>query len=180
MLVCIPVVFAIFLFQSEVSKKLKGILIIALIGMTVFLLLDKQMLDVFVYGILFGGRKTTSLDSISSGRVARIGDAWRLFIENPWIGIGRSSVIDCFFVSALTKYGMTVGTIMIFMAVYPLLWGRQHLNTNKDSQLFWVFLLCEIVYLIGGFFEENSPFGPGVRCYILWFLFGYLQTERID
>ena len=45
-------------------------------------------------------------------------------------------------------------------------------------------ILLNILLLTNGLFEELSPFGPGVKCYLLWMITGiYLglkvKKERI-
>ena len=180
MLVCIPIVFGFFLIRSKVSKKLKAVLILVLLGVAGLLLLNEQLFNTFVYGILFGGREATDLDSLSSGRISIIETALDIFGQHPWTGVGKSFTVDCMFVSVLMKYGLIVGTVFIFMSIYPLIWGMYRFKQYENDTLFWVFFLCGIAYIFGGFFEENAPFGPGVRCYMLWFLFGYLQTERTN
>jgi len=58
------------------------------------------------------------------------------------------------------------------MAVLPLYYGIK-LPAKLGK---WKILLIAIsaTYLLNGLFEELTPFGPGVKNYMLWFLFGLL------
>lgn len=175
MIVGIVVVLATFLFQKNSSKFMKALIVTAAIS--AFLALqDDGIYDTVINGIMFAGRDSSSVDSLSSGRVTQISNALNLFLQNPLTGTGDTRTVDCFFISALMQYGLFLGGIFIILGFVPLVFGVRCFTFSK-SPLAMVLILCALSYLIGGLFEENAPFGPGVRCYMSWFLCGYLKAK---
>lgn len=173
MLVCAFLLFGYSLFKSQTPKKLKHLLILLTVLFACLLLFNSNFYSLFMNGILFAGRNNTDFDSISSGRTIDVARGLSSFSENVFFGTGNTETVDCFFVSAMMQFGLLPGLLIIFLGFYPMIWGRK--NRENGNSLYTVMLLCNFVFLFGGLMEEQAPFGTGVRCYILWFLFGYLQ-----
>jgi hypothetical protein len=93
------------------------------------------------------------------------------------MGTGKTYTVDCFFVSVYMQFGVIVGSIFVVLGFLPLLLGIRYYKKTK-SPIAMILILCSLSYLIGGIFEENAPFGPGVRCYLSWFLYGYLKISE--
>lgn len=177
MLVAMAVVAVIFLIAKSTTKRVKVLLLIGVVAL-VIALQNEGFYNEFVNDILLNGREKGDVNDISSGRIDQIERGWMLFQQNLFVGTGDTATVDCFYVSALMQYGLFMGGALIILGFYPLVWGLWNYRKMK-SPLHTIMVVCALVYLIGGIFEENAPFGPGVRCYISWFLFGYLRVQQI-
>ena len=140
---------------------------------------NPKFYDDFVNNILLAARDSGDINDISSGRMDQIARGWEMFKQNIWLGTGDTRTVDCFYVSVLMQYGLFVGGVLAILSVYPVVWGLWNYKKIK-SPVMMIMILCALSYTIGGIFEENAPYGPGVRCYISWFLFGYLRVQQIQ
>ena len=174
----IVLVYAVFFFRKNSNGWMK-FAIVAAVVVLIFALQNDRMYDTFVNGILFGGRDSSDLNAISSGRVDQIKRGLEKLNENLWVGTGKTRTVDCFPVSVLMQYGVFLGSAFALFSLCPLIWGL--LNYKKiPEHMAMVLIMCAVVYVICGIFEENAPFGPGARCFMLWFLWGYLKMQRIE
>lgn len=176
MLVAIAVMFVFYLFQKNVSKGIKAFIILGFIALLIALR-NPQFYDNFVNNILFAQRDSNDINDLSSGRVDQIAYAWQMFKQNILLGTGDTRTVDCFYVSALMQYGLILGGVLVLLGVYPVIWGICNYRKIKTPACM-IMIFCALAFAIGGIFEENAPFGPGVRCYISWFLFGYLRVQQ--
>ena len=178
MLVAAVAVLAIFLFQRNSSKGFKVVIVLGAFALLIAMQ-NEAVYDKLVNGILLGGRETNDVNDLTSGRLVQIARGWELFKQNLLFGTGDIGTVDCFFVSVLMQYGAPLGLCLIILGCYPFVWGVYNYRRIK-SPVCMVMILCAMTYIIGGIFEENAPFGPGTRCYISWFLFGYLRVQQAN
>ena len=82
----------------------------------------------------------------------------------------RESII----LTALLEFGIIGGGIILLMAFWPIYWLVKFLGRYDKHYL--MFSSIAIVYIVNGVFEQLSPFGPGVKCFFLWFLIGVRCT----
>lgn len=173
MLLCVPVILATYLFQRSSSRPIKILIVVAVTALLIAMQND-TVYDTVVNQILFAGRETNDVNDISSGRMDQIRWALEEFGKHPWVGTGNTATVDCFYVSVLMQYGVILGAGLIILSIYPAVWGYWYYK-KTNSKLGLILTLCSACYIIGGFFEENAPYGPGTRCYLMWFLWGYLK-----
>lgn len=178
MLLSVALVLAIFLFQRNSTKGIKIAILLSAVVL-LFALQSDAIYDKIVNGVLFAGREGDNIDDLSSGRLTQIARGWELFGQNLLFGTGDTRTVDCFFVSVLMQYGAPLGLCLMVLGCYPFIWGVCNYKRIK-SPVCMIMILCSLMYIIGGMFEENAPFGPGTRCYISWFLFGYLRAQQIS
>ena len=176
MLIGVTLALVIRLFYKGGSKGIKVFIVLGFVGVALGLQ-NKQFYDELVNNILFASRDSTDINALSSGRLDQIAYAWEMFENNIFLGTGDTRTVDCFYVSALMQYGLFMGGALILLGVYPLIWGLWNYKRIKTPACM-ILILCALAFVVGGFFEENAPFGPGVRCYISWFLFGYLRVQQ--
>ena len=176
MLFAVLVTLAIFLFQRNSSKGFKAVIVLGAFALLIAMQ-NEAAYDKLVNGILLGGRETNDVNDLTSGRLVQIARGWELFKQNLLFGTGDIGTVDCFFVSVLMQYGAPLGLCLMILGCYPFVWGVYNYKRIK-SPVCMVMILCAMMYIIGGIFEENAPFGPGTRCYISWFLFGYLRAQQ--
>lgn len=169
-IVGLAVISLFIIFSKSVNKKIRILVVIASIIFVCVLFNNDNFYDTVINKILLASRDADDLNAVSSGRF----DQWHLFpqifSEHPIIGRG-SYKFESLPLSVLTQYGIFIGGTIILLAVYPALFAFKRKKINKHYQ---ILLVTSLVYLLNGVFEELSPFGPGVKCYFIWFLLGIL------
>lgn len=151
------------------NKKAKWTLLVLLIGIVLYILLNPQAYAVVVDGILLAGRDSTDLNSVSSGRDEYIMEALGHVHNNLWIGIG-DYYVDCMPVNVLVQYGL-LGLVIILSYIVSI-W-RKVCALNRDENLNIATYLLFFAFLINSLFEGFPPFGPGVKCFMLWMMLGF-------
>lgn len=172
-----PVAVVWTLMHGKMDRKVKRIIILIVIGVVVFLLIKPQYYDMLVNNILFGNRSASNLDDLSSGRYSQ----WENFGEefkNNWLFGQGSAARESLVLTALLEFGVVGGSLIFAMALSPLQWCLRRFNHSNPFYLF--FSALAIVYIMNGVFEQLAPFGPGVKCYLLWFLFGILLNDHMN
>lgn len=171
------VIVLVLLFSSAKARHLtrrKGLILTAVAVLLLALFISKPFYQFFVNGILLAGRDASSLDSISSGRITIIRNALPILKEHWISGIGHY-YIDCFPIAACLQFGLLGALLLFISALYPMAKARRLLCSSEWKLTLW---LLTAAYFTNGIFECLSPFGPGVKCYFLWLLFGLLQGRR--
>ncbi|MDY4531606.1 MAG: hypothetical protein SPE12_13250 [Enterocloster aldenensis] len=176
MLISTVVILIFFLLQKTTSKYLKAMIILVGIAM-IFALQNEHLYTIVINGILFAGREKGNLDSLSSGRIVQFKWAIEQIFSNTFIGTGDTRTVDCFYISVFMQYGIILGCLIMVLSLVPLGYGISYYKKTKDP-IALILIFCHLSYVIGGLFEENAPYGPGVRCYVSWFLYGYLKMKE--
>ena len=176
-LVGIPVVLLWIIFNAKKDKRVRNIVLLLTVVVFVFFIFHPSAYESLIDNVIFAGRDSGNIDSISSGRA----NEWRNFgkdFSEAWLfGYGdakRESVI----LTALLEFGVLGGSLVLILAIWPVAWGVRRLN--KESQFYMLFTSTALVYFTNGIFEQLTPFGPGVKCYFLWFLFGVLLNREFN
>lgn len=174
MIVCFPLVLILFIYCSPFGKKTKGIIIFISI-MAIILLLNEQVYDIVINQIIFNNRNHTIKD-VSSGRSSQ----WLMLGENlkdNWaIGDGKTEQ-ESLILTALIQYGVFMGGFIILYSLWPLVYSLKTIRNANNKHIFC--LLCvSAVYFVDAIFEQLAPFGPGVRCFYLWLLFGVILSNN--
>ena len=175
-IIAVPIIILAIMWMSKFNKKAVFFVTLGTIAVVIYFLVNESVWESFVDNIVLGGRSGESLDDISSGRSTEWENFPSEFMQHPLFGHGRikrESVI----LTALLEYGVLGGIPILFYALSPLIFCVRKL----DLKLYEVqsFLLITITYLINGVFEQLAPFGPGVKCYALWFLMGIMMTTKL-
>ena len=91
------------------------------------------------------------------------------FKEDYFIGQGNVWV-ESFPLNTLLNYGI-LGSIPVFVIwLIPLNFLKR--KNYRDKKLYNSLSLIYVVYMINSIFEALAPFGPGVKCYMLWLICG--------
>lgn len=164
------------LLGKSVSRNIKLAICAVGCALLFFYLRYESEFNVFLNNVIYAGRDSGSLDSLSSGRMTQIRKGLEVFLERPFAGVGYRGTLDCFFVSALANYGIGAWSI-ISLALLPLFGAIKNVKCGEKIDV--VFLLVAISMIVTALFEELAPFGTGVRCYVLWLMWGVLLRSRL-
>ena len=163
------------LVSKKTDKKMKIVVLVAIISVIVYFATHVSALTVFLDDIIYAGRDSSNIDTVSSGRISQIKQGLQIFRQNPIFGTGSHKTTDMFYVSALVNYGLLSWPLLV-MAIYPVVWSIKKLKKG-DIYIVAFFTVATSIFFIS-LLEEVAPFGPGVRCYILWLMFGFLLSNN--
>ncbi len=162
-------VIAYLVFRSP-DRRLRYIVagLCGLVGL--YVALSPSAYEIFVDGILLGGRDIEyGLDEASSGRVANVREGLDIIAENLWFGVG-DRYLDCMPVAMMMQFGL-VGASMVFLYIGAIWWKVERLGTQRDIHLCTYLLFYSM--MLNSLFEAKPPFGPGIKCFLLWLMFGF-------
>ncbi|MGU8908542.1 O-antigen ligase family protein [Clostridium perfringens] len=153
------------------NKKKKLIYLSIFISIILFILCNENLNNLIINKIIFNNRIGSDLNSLSSGRVDHFNIFFENFKFNPLVGNG-GMYLESFPLAILISYGI-IGSIFIFiLSISPIIIGFIDRNSYKYIKVRRLMILLNIVLIVNGLFEELSPFGPGVKCYLLWVITG--------
>ena len=157
-------------FSSTTNKRLKFAILIIGALIAIGLLVSDSFSNLVFNNILFAGRDSSSINALSSGRI-EILKSFPLRIKGHWIeGIG-SLYYESFPLSAILQFGLFGGLLLIYISLKPLV---SSILNRKVSREWNLLLILSIGFVVDGAFEGLTPFGPGMKCYCLWLLYGIL------
>lgn len=168
-LIAIPVVLMWLILHGKMNKQLRNTIFAILLFVFIFLIFNSRYVEILIYDVLLGGRDISNLNDISSGRASEWQTFFSDFINKPFLGHGRMKR-ESLILTSLLKFGLLGGGVILLIACWPLYWSIRYFRKKNSDYL--IFSSIAIVYLINGIFEQLAPFGPGVKCYFLWFLLG--------
>ena len=165
---------AILVLSKTTRKNLKALLIIVCITFIILVLTNEEINELIFKNVLFAGRDSSNLDELSSGRVTILRSFPELISGNWLFGIG-SEYFECFYLSAILQFGLIAGIVLIYISFVPLYYGVHFARTSEN---WYILMIITVGYLVDGIFEGLTPFGAGIKCYFMWFLFGILISRR--
>nr|WP_288723686.1 hypothetical protein [uncultured Sellimonas sp.] len=166
------VLFYILLFVVEKpSYKVIGF---SMILTTIIVILTNETLyDFWINKILFNNRETTDISGILSNRDIHY-DYFKRYFGDFWlIGTG-GTYLESLPLAALMSYGIIGGIPVLVYSIFPLYIGLKNVRFPEFRTFCTVIISLGLMMWINGIFEEQSPFGPGVKCYFLWLVTGLL------
>lgn len=167
-----PIVILWVLLSRKSDKKLRRWLVIAVIIIIIALLCNDSFYD-FIYQVLTAGRDTSNLNSLTSERFVEWQQFWDRMKDTPFFGHGRDKQ-ETIILTSLLEFGFIGGTMILIIAIYPLVWGLK--RKAMIEPLYIIFIAIALTYIQNGITEQLAPFGPGVKCYVLWFMMGTLVS----
>lgn len=172
-LVSFLVAVVILVLSRNTRKSLKALVTIACIALIFLMLTNEPINEVIFNDILFAGRDSSDLDELTSGRVTILQNFPELISGNWLFGIG-SRYFECFYLSAILQFGLIGGIILIIISFVPAYYG---VLLSRTSENWYILMVIAVGYLVDGIFEGLTPFGAGIKCYFMWFLFGLLISR---
>ena len=171
-----PIVIGFAVISGKVFPKIRkysGIFVLCFI----LLMLNRNFFNFFVDNILLGSRDVSDLNDLSSGR----SDEWIKFMDdwtNPFFGQGRCKR-ESLILTSLLEFGIFGGIPIIMLALYPLYYCKIKYKYYKQNVHFMILLSLASAYCLNAVFEQQAPFGPGVKCYFLWFMLGIISVRGV-
>lgn len=155
------------------SKKYKAYVFIGLAIFSIVVLTQADAYTVIVDNIFLGNRKGGDLNDLSSGRMNQIERGLSVFLEYPILGKGKFYV-DCFPVAMLSSFGI-IGFFIIYHFIVSI--GRKIVHLDKSNNIFLSTFFLYLIFILNSFFEAHAPFGPGVKCFLFWMMYGFTSAE---
>lgn len=169
----------VILFNFLKSHKKSKTSLFIIFSIFIFFILFNDIFFLFVDKIIFNNLKGNSLDVITSGRVEQINIFLRLIPSYLFFGNGNY-YIESFPLSILISYGI-LGSIpvliLVLLPLYIIEFKRKIPNLSVLRN--FVFLIF-ILSIFNSLFEQLTPFGPGVKSFMLWLSSGILASSVGD
>lgn len=160
-------------FSKSTNKRVRIAVITVSVITLIIVFTNNRINNIVINNIIYAGRNVNDLDELTSGRLGIL-NSFPGLIKGNWLtGIG-ATYFECFPLSALLQFGLLGGVLLIGFSLLPLVYGYKYRRWSDDW--FLLFLLA-LGYSANGLFEGLTPFGPGVKCYFLWLLFGILLSK---
>lgn len=154
---------------SQKYLKYRFYLFGLLLASVLIVLNSSSMYQMLVENILFANQDVTDINALSSSRVDRYPFYISGFMQSPLIGNGNR-YFDCMPLIMLYQYGI-LGTIIVFLFILKIYISINKIKNDTILNLSAYLLLC--VFLINSLFEAQAPFGPGIKCFLLWMTMGF-------
>lgn len=159
------------------NKTLQRLTIGASLLAFAYIFLSHTAYDVIINGILLGSRDANDIDDLSSGRVSHISDAMNMITNHTWTGVGNY-YLDCMPIAMILQFGI-IGATMVFIYIGKIWYDIYKLDKRIDLHL--CTYLIFIPMMLNSLFEAQPPFGPGMKCFLLWMMLGFsMAYESID
>lgn len=169
-LTLVIMVFYIVLFVlKEPRQKAVGIFVVALIGIVIFT--NPDLYDLYINKVLLNNRDINDIDAITSNRNIQYEYFFNNFGNYLFTGTG-GTYIEAMPLSVLLSYGLIGGIPVLLFSLMPLYVGLKYVRYPEYRMCCIIIISLVLMMWINGIFEEQSPFGPGVKCYFLWLITG--------
>ena len=170
-----PATLMIGMMSGKLDFDLRKYAFLILFSVFFYFLANPEMWDFVLENFILGGRDRNDLNDLSSGRA----DEWMNFLsdwENPFLGQGRCKR-ESLILTSLLEFGILGGITIMLIAIQPLLFVKKWYKRLRTDVNFLILFSVALSYTINGIFEQLAPFGPGVKCYFLWFLYGMITSN---
>ena len=178
----VVVVYYLFFYVKNTVVKLLGVAACAAVFWIT--LTDEHTYNLLINQILLNNRNADDITAVSSYRDKHLELFLEQFPDNMIIGTG-GTYLESMPLAVLLSYGLIGGIPLLLFSLYPIYLGVKRIRQDKAQKE-----LCHFIILLGltmtanGIFEEQAPFGPGVKCFFLWlmtgFLIGRIREEKVS
>ncbi len=171
------VVFLLYFVFFVVESKLERNIYLIIILIFVLLVIFHPDIQHFIITEIFLNNRTIDISTLSSGR----DNHWRIFNQefNNFLLLGTGGTyLESMPLAALMSYGILGGVPIVFFSIKPLIYSFKCRKDQQKKMYTILVFSISIIMLVNSLFEEQAPFGPGVKCYFLWLVFGMLIGKR--
>lgn len=151
---------------SKKKFKLSTIIKLILVSVGIISLFPNIFQYIFT-DFIYDDINTKEMNSMNV-RYSMIETFNKLFANNIFCGTGKL-FIENFYLMNLLNLGIIGFTPLLLF----LFWSYKVCFSLNNRPLFFLNKILFILYTFNGLLEGESPFGPGTRCFILWFIIGY-------
>lgn len=168
-------IIAYFVFASG-NKKVKIYFLLAAILIMGVLLVNSDLSEVLVKGILLGGRESSDMNDLSSNRFFLMLIALPNIPKHPWIGVG-DYYLDCMPFAMQLQYGVIGLTIVLFFLYYIFKSLRRQKSISTIQTTAYLLFMA---LMVNSIFEARAPFGPGAKTIIMWAFYGIVLALQFN
>lgn len=168
------VYFVVYISLKYKSKKTRYIIVGLLLCFIAYIIYNPVAYEVIVNNIFLNNHEANDFSAVSSGRDEQLVSQWKLYERNPIFGIG-SGYVDSFPFEILINYGV-VGFVV--MAIFLMKLVRMINKFDKRYPVLLTANVMMVVFLLNCLFEAYPPFGPGIKCFLLWMVVGFSAAEE--
>lgn len=174
-ILCFAFAILVMLLSKYTSRKVKKWIYAILAVAAIVLVFNSGLRKTLIEQILFANRDATSLDNLTSGRIAIYSSFWDLVKGHELVGNG-ALYYECFYLSAIVQFGFPVGLYLWGFVLHALNSIRK---IYKNFNYGWLLMILALSYSLNGIFEGLPPFGPGTKNFLLWLLFGIACSQML-
>lgn len=168
-----PIIALWILVNRKSENKVRKFILAFSFCIVIALLLNGNFYDFVINRVMTGGRNVNDINDLSSERFIEWQQFWPRMQNTVMFGHGRDKQ-ESVILTSLLEFGFVGGGMILYMAIYPFIWSIK--NRFRIRNMYMIFSSIALVYFTNGIFEQLAPFGPGVKCYMLWFMLGGLGT----
>lgn len=154
---------------KDPKQKAIGIGCVVIIGIVI--LKNPDLYDLYINKIMLNNRNINDMAAVTSNRNLQYDYFFNTFGDYSFLGTG-GTYIECMPLSVLLSYGVIGGLPVLLFSLMPLYIGIKYVKTEEYRVYCIIIISLSLMMWINGIFEEQSPFGPGVKCYFLWLMLG--------
>lgn len=171
-IVALSIYLVYFIFGIVESKRERTFYLIVLIVFAFLVIFQPDLNNFIMKEIIFNNRDM-SINSFSSGRDVHWQKFYQEFENYMFFGTG-GTYLESMPLAALFSYGLFGGIPVLLFAIEPLAYAINCLRKRRKNLDVILVVSISLVMLINSLLEEQAPFGPGVKCYLTWLIFGML------
>lgn len=172
-ILALVVALAVLTFSKTTNLKMKRWLWLGVAVFVLLLVFNNRFYEIIVNNVLLANKDAQNFNAITSGRWEMLKRFASLIENHRRSGIGPY-YYECAPLSAILQFGVVVGSLYVFFMFYPLI---SISKKKKQSNLMFVLFLIAVVYSCNALFEGLAPFGPGAKCFFLWFFWGIASMQ---
>ena len=120
---------------------------------------------------MLNNKDVSDITAVTSNRDEHLEKFVRLFPSYCLWGNG-GAYLESFPLAVLLSYGIIGGIPVLMYSLLPLHIAMKNVKVETYRVFCIVIIALNIIMWVNGIFEEQSPFGPGVKCYYLWLVTG--------
>ena len=151
------------------DKRIRWLTLAVVLAFIIYLLSNAEAFNTIVYGILMAGRDVNDVNEVSSERIQTISEALEIIPDNILFGVGNKYV-DCMPISMMLQFGFFGFVIVI---TYIGILFRKIVKLDLKNNIHLATFLIFVAMVLNSLFEAWPPFGPGVKCFMLWMMLGF-------
>lgn len=173
-LLIVIIYFILFILKKKIHKVI-GIVI--LVATLIIIFTNAELYNLYIKEIILNNKDINDLTAVTSNRDLHV-EYFKANFGMYWFSGTGGTYLESMPLAVLMSYGILGGIPVLLFSLQPLYIGFKYIR-DKRYRLFCVLIIAlSITMWINGIFEEQSPFGPGVKCYFLWLVLGLFIGYR--